>query len=83
MIENRLAAGLWCTDVLRLLSAYLDAELAESQHAQVSGHLASCDNCTKFGAQMSGLLSAVNEQKWEISPAVAGRLHRALKENGT
>lgn len=53
---NRLIGGLWCTDVLAALSDYLDGTLPPELKAKADAHLAACDNCARFGADVAGML---------------------------
>ncbi len=77
--ENRSIAGLFCTDVLARLSAYLDGELAGSEVAQLRAHVGACRTCERFG----GRFAAAVQQLRESEPApldadVDARLAEAL-----
>ena len=80
MDGNRLVGGLWCTDVLGLLSAYLDGELEPGVKTKVDAHLGECGNCARFGAEIAGMLEALARQREDLTPDAAERLKRAIGE---
>ncbi len=41
--------GLWCHEVLALLTRHLDGDLNDDELAAVKAHVAGCDNCARFG----------------------------------
>ena len=57
--DQRLVAGLYCREVLELLSAYLDGELDEARRRQVESHVAGCDWCERFGASFAAVVRAL------------------------
>lgn len=83
MAHDRLVAGLWCSEVLALLSDYLDRELGSDRVGQVERHLAACDWCARFGGEMSAVVQALRERVGPAEPvdaAVAERLLRRLED---
>jgi anti-sigma factor RsiW len=59
MREDRLVAGLFCTEVLARLSDYLDDELSAQERSQVEDHLRGCEACTRFGGEFSRTVGAL------------------------
>nr|MCU0228192.1 zf-HC2 domain-containing protein [Bryobacterales bacterium] len=54
---ERLVGGLRCSEVLHLLSDYLDGDLSPEMRTQVEAHVADCDNCARFGASFQRMLT--------------------------
>lgn len=48
-MEERSDGGIRCSEVLALLSDYLDGDLDSTVVAKVEAHLAACSNCERFG----------------------------------
>ena len=63
------AGDMACQDVVRLITAYLDGDLADDLRAQVDDHLAGCDGCQNVLAQ------------WRTVIALAGQLTEADVDN--
>ena len=59
MQGERLAGGLWCREVLALLSDYLDGELAAQEKNRVEAHLKVCDVCERFGGDFSHIVKSI------------------------
>jgi anti-sigma factor RsiW len=49
--HDRSVGGIRCTQVLELLSDFVDDELNASQVQQINAHLAGCDWCERFGGE--------------------------------
>lgn len=80
---GREVGGLWCMDVLALLSDYLDGQLDPDLSDQVRAHLAGCRECERFGTGMRALLdlareSLVDEGDEAQDPEALDHLMRAL-----
>jgi anti-sigma factor RsiW len=85
MKNDRLVAGLWCHDVLALLSDYFDGDLAAAERAKVEDHLRGCDACTRFGGEFAATVHGLRKHLLAQSPAPSGlrrRLRQAL-DDGT
>ena len=52
-------AGVWCSEVLSLLSEYLDGELPPDTVALAQAHVAECSTCAAFGARFAAAVSAL------------------------
>lgn len=83
-IENeKLIAGLSCTEVLARLSDYVDGELPPDERARVEEHLRGCDGCARFGGAFRATVRALRAalaREGELSASVRERLRRALDE---
>lgn len=58
-MNERHEAGLWCRDVLTLLDTFVDGGLEPAQLSAVRGHLAVCDECSRFGAAYAQVVQAL------------------------
>lgn len=78
---NRQVGSLWCFDVLAKLSDYVDGELSADERAQVEVHLASCDECTRFGGEFGAVVTALRVKLGvadDVPAEVSERLNAAL-----
>jgi mycothiol system anti-sigma-R factor len=84
-IENeKVIAGLSCSDVLARLSDYLDGELAAEERARVDAHLRACDGCARFGGAFGATVRALRAHlagPTELPEALRERLRSALDED--
>lgn len=80
MNGNRQEGGLWCTEVLARLSAYLDGELAADERVQVDAHLSACPNCARFGGDVAALLQRLPAQP-ELGGEAARRLRKVVENS--
>lgn len=81
MRGEREAGGLWCREVLAMLSEYLDDELGPGARARLEAHLAECDTCERFGGLFAATVRRLRQALAEPplpDPAVAERLSRRL-----
>ncbi len=77
------AGGLWCSEVLEVLSEFVDQELAPKERNAVEDHLASCNWCAQFGAEFSTMMSSLRATLAEpepVSPELAARVARILSK---
>jgi anti-sigma factor (TIGR02949 family) len=80
MAGDKQVGSLWCTDVLAVLSDYLDGELDARARADVEQHLAGCEECTRFGGEFGAVVRAVRSRLGvaDVPAEVAARLDAAL-----
>jgi anti-sigma factor RsiW len=79
---TRVVAGIRCIEVLELLSDYLDGDVSAGDRKRVEDHLRECDQCERFGGQMSAIVKSLREVLREPEPLgerIAGRLKDRLR----
>jgi anti-sigma factor RsiW len=82
--DEKVVAGLSCSEVLARLSGYVDDELAAEERARVEAHLRGCDGCARFGGEFRATVRALREHlsgSAEVPREVKERLRRALDED--
>lgn len=82
MSDERTVSGLRCSEVLGRLSDYVDRALTVEERAHVEGHLAGCEDCARFGGELSATLRALKEHfasRATLPGDLLARLHEALK----
>ncbi len=82
MQGDRKVGGLWCHEVLSVLSDYLDDELESAKRAQVEDHLRGCDTCERFGGEFASAIKTLREQLAKPAP-LDSELERRLQERLT
>ncbi len=81
MAEERLVAGLTCSQVLANLSDFVDGSLDAKQAEMIEAHLRGCDWCERFGAGFSAVVKELRRQLREpdpVEPEVSERLWSRL-----
>ena len=58
-MNERLIGGLWCSQVLEQLDAYVDGSLAPTDLSAMQSHVAECDQCASFGASYAAVVGAL------------------------
>lgn len=53
------AGGLWCHEVLVLLSRFIDGDVDEPTKAAIVAHVTACDRCAQFGASFQRAVAAI------------------------
>ena len=59
MWSRRARRGIACTELVELVTAYLDDALPARDRARFEAHLAGCDDCTAYVAQFVQTLIAL------------------------
>lgn len=84
--QPRLEGGLWCTEVLEYLDAYVGGTLEPEAKRMAEAHLAVCDRCAAFGGAYASLvrelhatLSAPPPLDPDRKARLTDRLTRALE----
>ena len=54
-------AGIRCREVLADLSEYLDGTLPAARVHELRAHLQGCDNCSRFGGAVAGVLGRLRQ----------------------
>lgn len=57
--DEKVIAGISCSQVLERLSDYLDGDLPPEGREQVEAHLRGCDGCSRFGGEFKATVSAL------------------------
>ena len=80
---ERTVAGIRCSEVLEVLSDYIDGELPPAQVQRVTAHVQRCDWCERFGGRFAGIVTALRRelaQAEALTPEVESRLRAALDQ---
>lgn len=59
MKGERHVGGLWCSEVLALLTRYLDGDLTDEELAMVKAHVTDCSACARFGGAFHQAITAL------------------------
>jgi anti-sigma factor RsiW len=64
------AGGISCSEVLAILSDFVDGELGDAARERVEEHLRGCGACARFGSEFKALLDALhgNRARWAKLP---------------
>ena len=73
---NKVVAGIRCIEVLELLSDYLDGDVSQEVKERIEAHLRGCDQCERFGGQVSSIVKSLREQLKEPEPLDEGVVMR-------
>ena len=63
-------------EVLELLSDYLDGDVSLAVKDRIEAHLRGCDQCERFGGQVSSVVKSLREQLKEPEPLDEGVISR-------
>lgn len=55
--------GLLCSEVLAVLSDYIDGQLDEQTRGKVEAHVAICSVCERFGGSVGASVAALRRQR--------------------
>jgi len=61
MKGERHVGGLWCSEVLALLTRYLDGDLTDDELAMVKAHVGDCSACAQFGGAFHKAITALRD----------------------
>ena len=82
MLEERLVAGLRCSEVMLHLSDYVDGELPAPDVARIEEHLRGCDWCEQFGGDFAAAVEALRTALADEQPldsTLRSRLRESLR----
>lgn len=57
--DEQQVAGLWCREVLAMLSDYVDGTLSPAARANVEAHVQACANCARFGTSFATVVADI------------------------
>jgi len=76
-----------CREMVELITDYLDGSLPRGQRRRFDGHLAGCENCTEYLAQMRATIRLTGRLKeGDLTPEMRdefGELFRRMSEDPT
>jgi anti-sigma factor RsiW len=64
------AGGLWCHEVLVLLSRFVDGDVDDATKAAIVAHVTACDRCAQFGASFQRAVAAIRADAVEDAGVV-------------
>jgi anti-sigma factor RsiW len=74
------AAGLTCREIVELVTEYLEDALPEDQRVRFETHIAGCDHCTAYVAQIRETIAVVGRiDPEDLDPAVERDLLAAFR----
>ncbi len=81
-MHSRLVAGVRCDEVLAELSDFLDGSLAPEREQQLRAHVAECNACECFGADVQTALQALRttREAASLSDDLSERLAQRIKD---
>jgi anti-sigma factor RsiW len=81
VIWRRRRPGLACSELVELVTDYLDDALSKGDRARFEAHIAGCDGCTMYLRQMREMLDLLGELSSEsISPRAESELLSAFRD---
>jgi anti-sigma factor RsiW len=73
--------GLACQEIVELVTAYVEGTLDVADAARFEAHIAGCDACTMYVAQMRATIATLGRIPAEsLSPHVAAELELAFAD---
>lgn len=67
-----------CEELLALLSAYMDNEIAQKLVGQVERHLKECGNCTAVFNTFKQVIELYQKSEVEVPPSTHQKLYKTL-----
>ena len=67
-MKDRIVAGIRCSEVLGVLSEYVDGELDAATIHDVEQHLLGCPNCERFGANFGAMVVSLRKEAEVVVP---------------
>jgi len=61
-MKERTIGGIRCSEVLALLSEYVDGELDASAIEKIQHHLLGCPNCERFGENFGSMVVSLRQE---------------------
>ena len=82
MHDEKVVAGISCSQVLDVLSDYLDDDLPPDARRQVEEHLRGCEGCARFGGEFRATVRALRAHlaSGDLPGAVRDRLRKAMDD---
>lgn len=77
-MKERNVGGIRCSEVLGLLSEYVDGELDASAVEKVENHLSGCPNCERFGRNFGSMVISLRQESAQGPEAKLDAIARLL-----
>lgn len=75
-----MTAELTCQEFVEMVTAFLEDALPDADRARVEAHLAACDGCEQYLAQIEETIAALGKLGENVSPAAREELLRMFRE---
>lgn len=79
-MKERNVGGMRCSEVLAVLSEYVDGELEDSAVGQVENHLLGCPNCERFGRNFGSMVVSLRKESEQSPEAALDVMERLLAQ---
>jgi anti-sigma factor RsiW len=79
-MKERNVGGMRCSEVLAVLSEYVDGELDDSVVAKVENHLLGCPNCERFGRNFGSMVVSLRNESQQSPDAALDAMERLLEQ---
>lgn len=84
-MKERTVAGIRCSEVLELLSEYVDGDVDVAAIERIENHLLGCPNCERFGRDFGSMVVSLRRESEKSEPVeldVIARLFSELRKMG-
>ncbi len=85
-MKERTVAGMRCSEVLAVLSDFVDGELEPAVASKIEEHLLGCPDCDRFGRNFGAMVVALrreSEKSPEVQLEVMTRLLKRVRRERT
>lgn len=79
-MKERNVGGMRCSEVLAVLSDYVDGELEDSAVGKVENHLLGCPNCERFGRNFGSMVVSLRKESEQSPEAALDVMARLLEQ---
>jgi anti-sigma factor RsiW len=79
-MKERNVGGIRCSEVLALLSEYVDRELDGSAVEKIENHLLGCPNCERFGRNFGSMVVSLRRESEQGSAVELDVMARLLAQ---
>ena len=79
-MKERTVAGMRCSNVLELLSEYVDGELDVAAVDKIEKHLLGCPNCEHLGRNFGSMVVSLRRESEQTEPVRLDVMARLLEQ---
>ena len=79
-MKERTVAGMRCSNVLELLSEYVDGELDVAAVDKIENHLLGCPNCEHLGRSFGSMVVSLRRESEQMEPVRLDVMERLLEQ---